>query len=58
MLSGASLAERSGRMSEGLPDKMSEALPDKTSEDSPGGDQSNWGSLEMSEATHDGDHSK
>ena len=42
-------------MPEGLLEKVSEALPDKMSEDSPGGDHSNWGSLEMSEATHDGD---
>ena len=59
--SSASLAERSGRMSEGLPclpDKMSEVLPDKMLEDSLGGDHSTWGSLVMSEATHDGDHLK
>ena len=45
-------------MSEGLLEKMSEALPVKMSEDSPGGGHSNWGSLEVSEATHDGHHSK
>ena len=48
-------------MSEGLPcllDKMSEVLPDKMLEDSLGGDHSTWGSLVMSEATHDGDHLK
>ena len=45
-------------MSQGLLEKISEALPDNMSEDSPGGDHSKWGSLEMSEATHDEDHLK